>query len=306
MAPGVARTLAKSSRTRELALRLVRARARLGRGDPPRVFVTSVPKAGTHLATAILDELPRMRYSGWHVTPHDFRAADGRGTTVDWDRVERMLAGQPQGTFVRAHFPWAPRLAELLDRHGYRTIFVYRDPRDIAVSHAFYVTRLARHVVHARYAALETDSQRILASIVGSAADSQGPEVPPLARALEEFLPWRTAPGALSCRFEDLVGERGGGSAERQREVITEIARHVDRPLGPEQAQAVVDRAWSPTSITFRRGMIGDWMNHFDDSHREAFRGRPARSVIAYGYEDDDSWIDRPSALAGERAARGA
>lgn len=293
MPPPLARTLARSWRMRQLALRLLRARARLARGSPPRVFVTSVPKAGTHLATAILDELPRMRFSGWHVTPQDFRRAAG---DVDWSRVEALLARQPQGSFVRAHFPWSARLAELLDRHGYRTIFVYRDPRDVAVSHAFYVSRLARHVVHGRYAALTTDSDRILASIVGSPADVHGPAVPPVARAVEEFLPWRTTRGVLSCRFEDLVGERGGGSAERQRRAVESIARHVNRPLEPEEVGAVVDRAWSPSSITFRRGAIGDWVNHFDASHREAFRGRAARAVIAYGYEDDDGWIDRPSA----------
>ncbi|HEV2076023.1 MAG TPA: hypothetical protein VGR10_07265, partial [Thermoleophilaceae bacterium] len=315
---------------RAVAMRLVRARARLGRARPPRVFVTSLPKAGTHLATAALDELPHMRYSGWHVTPQDFGQPDSSPPTsaerpdppvtrdarsapigadapsvrrsssaVDWDTLAATLSAVPQGRFVRAHFPWSERLVELLRSLGYRTVFVYRDPRDIAVSHAFYVTRLRRNVLHRRYAhGFASDSERILASIVGSPADSTGPAVPHIGAPLEAYLPWRTTPGVLASRFEDLVGAEGGGSSEAQLGALQDIARHVERPLGPGEARRLAARVWSPRSMTFRRGVVGDWRNHFERQHREAFRGRGARLLVAYGYERDEGWIERAETVA--------
>ncbi len=301
MSPGrLKRSVARHERVRALALGLVRARARLDRGrTPPRVLATSVPKAGSHLATAVLDQLPAMRFSGLHVIPDDFRSSEAEASSdgrwwrrpIDFGRLRAALARVHPGQYVRAHLPPSPELLTLLEELGYKTVFVYRDPRDVAVSFAFYVTGLERHHLHHRYAnVLETGDERILASITGFRRDSIGEGQPPLLALVEEYRSWLSAPGILACRFEDLVGERGGGSREAQLASIDRIARHVDRPLTREAIEAIARRSWSSGSVTFRKGTIGDWENHFVSAHREAFRGRGARLLIEYGYEADDAW----------------
>lgn len=295
------RTIARSARARSVALGLLRTRARLERaGRPPRVFVTSLPKAGSHLATAVLDQLPAMRFSGLHLVPDDFplpEAASSRDRPeperpIDLGRLRRMLESARPGQYVRAHFPPIPALLTLLEELDYRTVFVYRDPRDVAVSFAFYVTDLKRHHLHQRYTnEFKTDAERILASITGFPRDSAGNGLVPLLALAQEYRAWLSAPGVLSSRFEDLVGERGGGSREAQLAAIERIASHVDRPLTERELDAVARRAWSSGSVTFRKGAIGDWTNHFVAAHREAFRGLGSRLLVEYGYEDDDAWI---------------
>lgn len=295
------RTVAGNEPARWLALKMVQARARLDRGGrPPRVFATSVPKAGMHLVTAILDQLPEMRFSGLHLAPDDFSCGEPApisgerpaGRPVDRGRLRTALERARNGQYVRAHFPPDAALLSTLDELGYRTVFVYRDPRDVAVSHAFYVTRLRRHQLHHRYAeVLKTDAERILASITGFPSDGQGEGLASLSTRVGQYRQWLTVPGVLACRFEELVGERGGGSSSAQLASIQRIASHVARPLSEEQAEAVARRAWSSGSVTFRKGAIGDWANHFDQAHREAFRGPGARLLADYRYEIDDGWI---------------
>ena len=101
---------------------------------------------------------------------------------------------------------------------------------------------------------------------------------------------WIGRPGVLVCRFEDLVGERGGGSVERQLRGIEMIGEHIGRPLGPGQAEAIVSRTWSQKSSTFRKGVIGDWRNHFTEEHKQAFKEQAGAELVRLGYEDDLDW----------------
>ena len=101
---------------------------------------------------------------------------------------------------------------------------------------------------------------------------------------------WIGGPGVHVCRFEDLVGERGGGSAERQLLAIEAIGEHIQRPLGRDQAKAIATRTWSQKSSTFRKGVIGDWRNHFTDEHRRVFKDEAGKELVQLGYENDLDW----------------
>jgi hypothetical protein len=40
----------------------------------------------------------------------------------------------------------------------------------------------------------------------------------------------------------------------------------------------------------YRKGVSGDWMNHFDQGHREYFKARYGQLLVKLGYEADQSW----------------
>ncbi|MGE0198071.1 MAG: sulfotransferase domain-containing protein [Simkaniaceae bacterium] len=90
-------------------------------------------------------------------------------------------------------------------------------------------------------------------------------------------------------RFEDLVGEKGGGSAEAQREAIIQIAAFLEIPLTEEKIRYVVDNLYG-TSWTFRKGQVGSWKEHFKPQHVERFVEELGDILIDWGYEKDDSW----------------
>jgi len=276
----IRRLAAGSGSIRGLGYAAVRARARIARpGAPPRVLVNSFPKSGTHLVTTALEQFPDMRYSGILVLP-------GESPELDWDELRRLLAGAKHGQYAVGHLWPEPEVLEILEDLGYRVLLPVRDPRDIAISTAMYAARNRRHPHHRRYSErYTTDADRILAAITGFAPDGLGPGAPSMGPPLYTFAPWLHAPATLVCRFEDLVGEPGGGSRAAQIGVIREIGEHIARPVTEQDAERIATRTWSSASTTFRRGAVGEWRTRFDERHRDAF-DREVGDVllVAYGY----------------------
>jgi len=259
----------------------------------PRVFANSFPKGGTHLLSALLGELPRMMFSGVHCAAGDFTAGAPRAdaANLDWDRLRRTLRRVNRGQFMTAHFPYVEGLDGELDKLGYRTLLILRDPRDIVVSAQHYITKMSSHDLHRRFTEqYRTDDERITATIEGFTANEYGRGQDSIGERLERFMPWLTTPGVLVVRFEDLIGQAGGGSRSRQDELVESVARHVGRPLPPERVRAVAGRVWSDKSSTFRQGRVGGWRDELTPDHIALFKAVAGNQLIGLGYEADLDW----------------
>jgi sulfotransferase 6B1 len=259
----------------------------------PRVFANSFPKGGTHLLSALLGELPRMMFSGVHCAAGDFTAGAARADAgnMDWDRLRRTLGSVNRGQFMTAHFPYVEGLGEELGALGYRSLLILRDPRDVVVSAQHYVSTMTSHDLHRRFTEqYRTADERIAATIQGFPADEYGRGQDSIGERLGRYLPWLARPEVLVVRFEDLIGEAGGGSRERQDELVAAIARHVDRALAPERVRAVADRVWSDRSSTFRQGRTGGWRHELTPDHVALFKAVAGEQLVALGYEADLDW----------------
>jgi hypothetical protein len=261
----------------------------------PRVLVNSVPKAGTHLVVGALSRLPKMTYAGVHVQPETLARVSGApiatGESVVSLRMARtQLAGIRNGQYATAHLPAWPGFEAALGDLGFRVLLVVRDPRDIAVSFAFYATKLETHHLHRRFRALDSDEDRIRASITGLPATGDSPELLPIDERVGAFLPWTSAADVKVVRFEDLIGARGGGSRETQIATVSEIAEFVVRPLDATGAQRVADAVWTTSSTTFRRGVSGGWRDHFTPALTDLFKRTGGQLLVDMGYERDQSW----------------
>ena len=255
----------------------------------PRVFLNSLPKAGTHLAMKLLQELPEMLFSGLHMVRKDFDL--NREPLINISKAKRILSTVNQGQFLTAHIPSRPEIAKLLYELKFKIVFIIRDPRDVVVSHAFYVTRLDRHYLHKRYNnVFHSKEERIMASIAGFAADGWGPGLDPINSQLEDYAGWLVDEHTHACRFEDLIGPNGGGDPLVQRMAIDKFAKYVDRPISEEEINRISNCIWTPKSNTFRKGVIGDWKNHFNDEHKIMFKKIAGQHLISMGYETDFNW----------------
>lgn len=306
----LSKTVTESELLRRVAIPAYRLYARAMVFNPaPRVLAVSMPKAGTHLVASLLKGFPRMMFSGRHHVLGDFVRAgvemhspnrrdtdwserqDMWEAEIDWDLVEHTLGSVNKGQYVTAHFAPLPRLVEVLDRLHYKTVVITRDPRDVVVSGAHYIARLKRHRLHDRFVRdLPRAEDRLMASIRGLPASNGDRGLGPVGRRIERYRGWLHVPSAYVCRFEDLVGPDGGGSAEAQRREIEGIARHIDRPLDRDGLERVAAAVWSPGSSTFRKGAIGDWSNHFTEAHKSAFKEEAGRLLVELGYERDLDW----------------
>ena len=257
----------------------------------PPIFVNSVPKAGTHLLTSLLDRFPKVMFSGEHRTLNQFES-DCQGQTstaeADWDQVRRWLRSQRKGQYCTVHFPAAEPVFAALEEFRFASLFLIRDPRDIVVSHAHYVAGLERHFLHEHYTrVLRTPEDRLMASIVGVPGSAGRPLLPSIGSRLASYAGWLRHPRTLVLKFEDLIGAAGGGDASSQRRTIDDIAWHISRPLDDVQRVRVAAGVHAKGSATLRRGVIGDWKNHFTDEHRAAFAEVAGPQLVEWGYGAD-------------------
>ena len=126
------------------------------------------------------------------------------------------------------------------------------------------------------------------------------------------FLPWAYDQRVGSIRFEDLIGEQGGGGKKAQYEVIKKVAQHlgirVDKKLfkskyfkfnklekleigylNKKMLQKIENKLFGGT-YTFRKGQIGEWQEYFTDYHKTIFKKVGGQLLIDLGYENDLRW----------------
>jgi sulfotransferase 6B1 len=265
----------------------MRTRARLSPpGATSPIFVNSFPKSGTHVVLAVLERIRMVRNSGVYVTNADVLPDASRpgGHMLD-PRQRKHLVRVPPAHYVTAHLWARAEIFELLAGLGFRSVFVIRDPRDTVVSTALYLARMRKGRHYRRFRGMPSDQARLIATIRGFPGDEQGPAMEPLSARLRGYGGWLDQPDCLTCRFEELIGESGGGSRGRQLESVTRLLEHIGVELTPEETERAASGAFSTRSATFRSGRIGEWQTFFDESVAAAFADEvPDELMAAYGY----------------------
>ena len=160
-----------------------------------------------------------------------------------------------------------------------------RDPRDTVVSFYRFEMKRRRHGYHSSFCALPHDEACLRAAIAGDA----GLGIPDVATRLKGFARWLPH---VSCvvRFENLIGEQGGGSREAQVREIDRLSRGIGMALTGDQVAYIADHAFDFRSRTFRKGIIGQWVDEFTDEHKELFKQTAGDYLVNFGYEVDSNW----------------
>jgi hypothetical protein len=177
---------------------------------------------------------------------------------------------------------------------GMKVLGILRDPRDMAVSFAKYVSQTETHYLFGDYQK-RSEADQLMTSIVGmtdvqlSDAAPDAPRLLDIGQVVSSMLPWTELPGAYTTSFEKLVGPAGGGTWAEQIAEIGKIAEHLGLDCSQPQLDAVAGLAFGD-SLTFRKGLIGDWRIHFSPEHKRAFKAVAGQLLIDLGYEHDFDW----------------
>ena len=280
----VSKHFVQSSNLRKTLIAAYRAYARAQvwrRG--PRILVNSIPKAGTHLLTAELERLADLQNSRLQL---DIDRLGMPGTSndlgfpmVNLPKTERAISTVRPGQMFSAHLYWSKELEDILSGAEICSIFIARDPRDIVLSRLHYAMGLRRHRLHPYLAeVLENDKDRLRSLIVGRNAD---PFIRPLRATLQGYLPWLDRPGTLAVRFEDLVGQRGGGTAERKRDALRSIVDLCG--IDGSKVDEMAGMGTGPTP-TMRKGKAGGWRDEMPAELVELCDAEMGDLIEAYGY----------------------
>jgi hypothetical protein len=252
----------------------------------PAVLGNAMPKSGSHLIIQVLQGLARIGPFVNPGFPPVNRAEDHRDLpdSAVLANIERMLPGDIAYGYLHAHEPFITALT----RPGRATIFVYRDPRDMIVSHVFYATEIhTGHGMHRYYTqVLQTIEERINAAIQG--VDEPGSQLSSVQAKYERYLGWLDLPQVLCLRFEDLILERDLALGKLLEYLET---RGFTPKVSRGQAINALKQAILPKkSGTFRKASPGNWQEHFSAANKAAFKAVAGDLLIRLGYEEGNRW----------------
>jgi hypothetical protein len=253
------------------------------RGSPV-LFANSFPKSGTHLLTQVLEGFTRAAPVAFSGLPAVVMYDGPTGQPRPLATILRELRRFRPGDVGYGHLHALPAIVDALCRDGVALFFIYRDPRDVVVSHVHYVTEMEpNHVHHAYYRSLPDFEARLRTSILGR-PDLDIP-FPNIRERFEPYLGWLDRPEVLSLRFERFITHR----EETLREVISYAqGRGLSLPLGEEATLRALDAAIDPQrSPTFRSGKIGKWREAFSPAIETLFRDVAGDLLARLGYEED-------------------
>lgn len=252
----------------------------------PVVLGNSMPKSGSHLIIQILEGLTEF---GPFVNPgmpplNRNQQNQPLSKEAILGNLAKMKPGDIGYCYLKAEEPY---LVELT-RPGRASIFVYRDPRDMIVSHVFYATEMhPGHAMHQYYTEkLGSMEERINAAILG-VKDPANP-LTAVAEKYYAYLAWLDQPEVLSMRFEDLILDRDAAL----RKILAYLGRFGFEPArGEDQAVEKLTAAIQPKkSGTFRKGQPGNWREHFTQRNIEIFKANAGELLVRLGYEKDLDW----------------
>jgi sulfotransferase 6B1 len=262
-----------------------RALATPARGWPVLLSI-SFPKSGTHLLDQIL--LGFSKVAPFSKRLHSFYAEyEGEsGRKRPPEQAFAWLDSLQPGDISSAHLFARPEAVARVCSPGFVSYFIFRDPRDVVVSHVFYVTEMeARHVHHDFYTSLPDFNARLNVSILGR--PDAGIEFPDIAARFTPYLGWLDRPEVLSIHFEDLINDRAAALGRIMDHLLVRAPISAPRQQILDCLEGSINPQRSPT---FRSGKTGEWKRHFTLEHKKIFKDVAGDLLIRLGYEKDTDW----------------
>ncbi|NIR62401.1 MAG: hypothetical protein GWN61_00725, partial [candidate division Zixibacteria bacterium] len=256
----------------------------------PRVFICSFPKSGTHFVEQIVQTIcqPMPTERPWAGT------FQGHSWTTEWIHIRktlRRIGFIRDGTYAKGHVGYQKETANFLWGNGAAVLFVYRDPRDVAVSQTHHILNGKTHGHNEIYQDIGFDAA-LLAVIKGLDVYAGVME------RWEHYAGWLEEDWVLSVKYEDLLNNK--------REVLSDIVRYIvghsanvrgyQATIEEDILESVIDamdRNSSRTDLspTYREGKSGGWKTAFKKAHSLAFKQSDVNDwLIKLGYETDKDW----------------
>jgi len=273
---------------------------------PPTIFHITHWKAGSQWVAEILKLSASERFVPWHLA--DPSANEGRGESSFL--LTPLKPGSIYGTIYMARegfnrrvyeFPvknWKNilklRLPQLSNwwyfsilRFPTKRFFVMRDLRDTLIS--FYFSTKNSHEIEVDI--MNTRRQRLSSISLEDGLiyllDNGFPTIAEIQAS------WINADGTLILRYEDIL--------ENEFSFFEQLLDYCEINIRAQRMQRVIDnnsfekvagrkRGDEDSFSHYRKGIVGDWNNHFTEKVKTKFKKRYGQLLIDTGYEKGLDW----------------
>lgn len=254
--------------------------------DLPVVFGNAMPKSGSHILSQFLEGLslfsPLVFTDIYPVRTYTVTGRHRSQEEILYD-INRLKNGDISWGYLRA----SEENVQALTAPHMMTYFVYRDPRDVIVSHILYAMNIHEgHRMRQYYKSLSTMEKRIESTIAG--VQSEAVSYPDIRTDYERYLPWLEQPEVFSVRFEEIIYNR--------EETVNKMLDHLESDgvrfaVDRKKACNILNEAMAPSrSPTFRSGTSGSWREHFSEANKRLFKNVAGDLLVRLGYEHSNDW----------------
>jgi hypothetical protein len=240
--------------------------------------------AGTLLAILVLRNLG-IRPAGIHVLTRKVNEATtdnkhSQSFRADIARFDKFARKVRPGQYMTGHMPWDEHLHRYLAEQGFKSIVMIRDPRAILVSRFHYLLGLGRNHLHETLAGLPNDLARYRRLLYGNVE----PAAFGLAAYMEQFCRWTEMEDVFTVRFEDLVGEAGGGDSATKLATIEAMARYLGLPMPDRNTP---ESSAPKRTATLRKGRVDSWREELPMEIRDEVRQEVGAICAAMNYRPE-------------------
>ena len=279
--------LKRALKLRRLDYRRYKAARRWGKEvleTSPQVYGNAMPKAGSHLLIQVLLGLTKI---GPFVDPGfpPVNRFEGNTRLEEPERIDEINRMRP-GEIRYGYSPCREPYLSAITAPGRASVFIYRDPRDLLVSHVFYAKDIhTGHGMHDYYNnVLTTMEERLNVAIEG--CDLPGLGLPTVYERYKNFLAWFEIDCVLCLRFEDFI--------LNQPETLNILLDYIES-FGVEFALQRAEALEKLSTVnkpkksgTFRRASPGNWKEYFTEDNKRRFKTVAGDLLSRLGYEEDD------------------
>lgn len=251
--------------------------------DFPVIFIAGLPKSGTTWVETQLSNIP-----GYNLRP----VYKEDGAVLRQDISDAVFAALPRRRYsiLKLHTRYTEQNYNVIMRNVPRFMITIRDLRDMCISAYFYVKKDKSHKDFELYNHIPMEEALLhRIKITG-----------------EVFVPWvlnwleavkKNPQSILLVRYEDLLSDTATQFARiheffhlpADRETLASATRSRlvgERDFGRVRKKSLGLRMKS----TARKGIAGDWKNHFSEKHKDLFKQLCGEALIRSGYEDNLDW----------------
>ncbi|MBK8417724.1 sulfotransferase domain-containing protein [Candidatus Villigracilis saccharophilus] len=270
------------------------------------ILVNSLPKSGTNLMQKCV-ELAGLNWSGHslgasanfgrykYVKNFLRRTAIGDvpvflGLDVPVTVSEKWLRRYLRNSkgYVSGHAAYSGHFHEILKLENFKTIQVIRHPCALLSSWASYIVEPGYYwnAVQKNMSGLSFEKRLNLMISGGYLNDLYVTGLRDIFLRAQGWYEMRD--DVLVVRYEDLVGSRGGGDDEYQRETIEAVLLHIGISYNDEKVSNIQSQLYGGT-VTFRKGHIHAWKDqmdwHLKQSVHDALKDIKILDRFGYFYE---------------------
>ena len=182
-------------------------------------------------------------------------------------QIDTMVGRIVPNEVLGAHLGHSKETTEAFRQKNALHLFIWRDPRDVVISEAYYLAKMNRwHAMHQIFARLKNPQDRIRLAIEGDGTE----RYPPAAVRFGEYSNWLSDPTCSALRYEELIDpdlrsrplqriaaayEKAGGKVANREGLVQEMIEAID----PRK------------SHTFNKGGKDRWRNEMSESNLQLF-----------------------------------